>query len=45
MANGLYFRFDNDDKIKYIYTHNHHKSNWKAENAQAHMLYKDNWEN
>ena len=24
MANGSYFRFDEDNKLKYVYYHNHH---------------------
>ena len=24
MADDLYYRFDDDDKIEYIYYHNHH---------------------
>ena len=40
MANGSYFQFDNDGKIEYTDSHNRHKRNGLAENAQPYQLHK-----
>ena len=39
MANGSYFRFDGDNKMKYTYSHNRLKKNGEAEYAEPHMLH------
>ena len=39
MANGSYFRIDDDNKIKYPYSHNYRKRNGPAEYAQPYVLY------
>ena len=39
MANGSYFQFDEDYKIQYKYSHNHHKKNRFAEYTQTHILH------
>ena len=36
MINGSYFQFDDDNKIKYTYFHNHHKINLQAEYTRIH---------
>ena len=39
MGNSSYFRFDDDNKTKYIHYLNHHKGMGKTENTQPHILY------
>ena len=39
MGYSSYFRFDDDNKTKYIYSLNHHKGNGSTENTQPHILY------
>ena len=41
MGNSSYFRFDDDNKTKYIYFLNHHKGNGQTENTQPHMIMED----
>ena len=40
MANGAYFRFSDDNKIKYTYSQKHDKRNGSAENAHPNLLQK-----
>ena len=40
MAIGLYFRFDDENTIKYTYSHNPHKTNWKAEYTAPYIAWK-----
>ena len=39
MVKGSYFWFDDDNKIKYTYSHYHHKSNGYADYTQPHILH------
>ena len=42
MDNSSYFRFDDDNKTKYIYSLNHHKVNGQTENTQPPHHHKGN---
>ena len=44
MGNSLYFRFDDDNKIKYIYPLNH-KAMGKPKTRSPTYFVMDNWEN
>ena len=45
MGNSSHFRFDDDNKTKYIYSLHHPKGNGQTENTQPTYCIMDKWEN
>ena len=40
MTADSYLQFDNDNSMKYVYSHNHEMINGLAENTQSYTLHK-----
>ena len=45
MTNASYFRFDDDNPMKYKISYNHHSQNGEVDNTYPRILDKGNWRN